>query len=129
MTARQTKELWCSLVDKKFQGEVEYYGAIVDKLMRLKFGNGQNNEGFPGKIHPKHSKHRKCQVEDMSCPLCYVRKHFGRSLLRELAIKLQASQIPGRVNRTRLEHHSPRQDQLKIEGGNQLDLYSLKGGT
>ena len=123
MTARQTKELWCNLVDDKFKGEAEYYGAIVDKLMRLKFGNGQNDEeGFPGNIHPKHSKHRKCQVEDMSCPLCYVRKHFGRSLLREFAIRLQAD-IPARSKRTRLEHHSPKQDQLRLDRGNQLPLF------
>jgi len=123
MTARQTKELWCKLVDNKFKGEHEYYGAIVDKLMRLKFGDGQNNNGFPGKIEPKHSKHHKNQVEDMTCPLCYIRKHFGRSLLREFAISLQAAEIPARSKRTRLEHHPAKQDQLKLRGSNQLDLF------
>lgn len=123
MTARQTKELWCSLVDEKFKGEHKYYIVIIEKLKRLKFGYGPELNGFPGKIKPKHSKHRKCQVEDMSCPLCYVRKHFGRTLLREFAIKLQAEEIPARAKRTRLEHHSPKQDQLRLDRGNQLDLF------
>lgn len=122
MTARQTKDLWCRLVDEKFKGEV-HYGAIVDKLKRLKFGYGDKLDGWPGKIKPKHSKHRKCQVEDMACPLCYVRKHFGRSLLREFAIHLQAAEIPVRTKRTRLEHHPAKHDQLRLDRGNQLPLF------
>ena len=123
MTVKQTKRIWCGLVDDKFKGEAEYYGAIMDKLKRLKFGYGPELNGFPGKIKPKHSKHRKCQVEDMTCPLCYARKHFDRSLLREFSIKLQSQEIPKRSRRTRLEHHSAKHDQLKLEGGNQLNLF------
>lgn len=122
MTAKQTKQLWCSLVDDKFKGEEKYYQAIMDKLKRLKFGYGDKINGFPGKIKPKHSKHRKCQAEDMTCPLCYTLKHFGRTLLREFAIKLQTD-IPARSKRTRLEHHSPKQDQLRLDRGNQMDLF------
>ena len=123
MTATQTRNLWRSLVDDKFRGEAEYYGAIIDKLKRLKFGYGPELSGFPGKIKPKHSAHRKCQVEDMTCPLCYARKHFDRSLLREFAIKLQAATVPARSKRTRLEHHPAKHNQLKLMGGNQLNLF------
>lgn len=112
MTARQTKELWCKLVDDKFKGEAEYYQSIKDKLKRMRFAYDK----------PKHGKHRSCEVEDSHCIYCYARRHFP-SLLREFTIQLQASQIPGRVKRTRLEHHSPKQDQLRLDRGNQLNLF------
>lgn len=112
MTARQTKQLWCSLVDDKFKGEAEYYQSIKDKLKRMKFAYDK----------PRHGKHRSGKTEDSHCIYCYARRHFP-SLLRLFEVRLQASQIPGRAKRTRLEHHSLRRDQLKLQGGNQLPLF------
>ena len=112
MTAKQTKQIWCSLVNDKFRGEAKYYQASMDKLKRLKFAYDK----------PKHGKHSSGLTDDPRCAYCYTRKHFP-ALLRLFAIKLQAAEIPARQRRTRLEHHSPKQDQLKLQGGNQLNLF------
>ncbi|MCK4859211.1 MAG: hypothetical protein KAS87_01495 [Candidatus Omnitrophica bacterium] len=112
MTAKQTKQIWCNLIDEKFKGEAEYYGAIVGKLKRLKFAYDK----------PKHGKHNSGLADDPHCIYCYARKHFP-ALLRLFKVKLQAAEIPARQNRTRLEHHSPKQDQLRLDRGNQLNLF------
>lgn len=112
MTAKQTKQLWCSLVDEKFKGEADYYRAVMDKLKRMKFAYDK----------PKHGKHSSCKVEDSHCIYCYARKHFP-SLLRLFEVKGQAAVVPKRARRTRLDHHSPKHNQLKLEGGNQLNLF------
>ena len=112
MTATQTKQLWCSLVDDKFKGEEKYYQAIMDKLKRLKFAYDK----------PKHGKHSSGLADDPHCIYCYTLKHFP-ALLRLFQVKLQAVEIPARQRRTRLDHHSPKHKQLKLEGGNQLNLF------
>jgi len=112
MTATQTRQLWCNLVDEKFKGEAEYYQAIKDKLKRLKFAYDK----------PKHGKHRSGEVEDSHCIYCYARRHFP-SLLRLFAIQMQSQEIPARQKRTRLEHHPAKHNQLKLQGGNQLNLF------
>ena len=111
MITAQVKKIWCSLVDDKFKGETEYYGAIIDKLKRLKFAYGK----------PRHSKQGtpRCSYY---CIYCYTLKHFP-SLLRLFVVKSQAEEIPARAKRTRLEHHSPKLDQLRLVGGNQMDLF------
>ena len=111
MTAKHTKKLWCSLVDDKFKGEAEYYQAIMDKLKRLKFAYDK----------PRHGKHSSGKRKDSHCILCYVRKHFP-SLLQLFEVRGQAD-IPARAKRTRLEHHSPKNNQLRLVGGNQLGLF------
>jgi len=78
MTARQTKQLWCSLVDDKFKGEAEYYQLIMAKLKRMKFAYDK----------PKHGKHSSGKTEDNHCIYCYARRHFP-SLLRLLAVRLE----------------------------------------
>lgn len=112
MTANQVKHIWCGLIDEKFKGEAEYYGAIVDKLKRMRFAYDK----------PKHGKHSSGLADDSHCIYCYARRHFP-ALLRLFTIKLQSLEIPKRARRTRLEHHSARHDQLKLEGGNQLNLF------
>ena len=112
MNAKHTRELWCNVVNEKFRDEREYYQLIMAKLKRMKFAYDK----------PKHGKHSSGKTEDNHCVYCYTRKHFP-SLLRLFAVKLQASQVPGRVKRTRLEHHPAKQDQLRLVGGNQLDLF------
>ena len=112
MTATQVRQLWRSLVDDKFKGEAEYYGAIIDKLKRMKFTH----------YKPRHSSCTSDKADNPYCVYCYARKHFP-SLLRLFEVKLQATEIPARSKRTRLDHHSPKQDQLKLIGGNQLNLF------
>ena len=106
------KHIWCRLVDEKFKGEANYSGAVMDKLKRLKFAYDK----------PKHGKHSSGRADDPHCVYCYALKHFS-ALLRLFVIKLQSQEIPKRSRRTRLEHHSSKQNQLKLEGGNQLNLF------
>jgi hypothetical protein len=111
MTAQQTKQLWRNLVDDKFKGEAEYYRVIIDRLKRMKFAHNK----------PKHGKHSSGKLDDSHCVYCYTRRHFP-SLLRLFEVKLQAD-VPARAKRTRLEHHSPKRNQLRLLGGNQLPLF------
>lgn len=111
MRQSEIRQLWRSLVDEKFRGE-ENYEAIVDKLKRLKFVHHK----------PRHSSCTSDKADNPHCIYCYVLKHFP-SLLRLFEVKLQAAQIPGRVKRTRLEHHPTKHNQLRLQGGNQLNLF------
>jgi len=111
MTATQTRQLWCKLVDEKFKGEAEYYQAIKDKLKRMKFAHHK----------PRHSSCTSEKAENPHCVYCYVLKHFP-ALLKLFEVRLQAD-IPARQKRTRLEHHPAKHDQLKLQGGNQLPLF------
>lgn len=112
MTSAQVKRNWCNLVDEKFKGEAEYYGAIMEKLKRLKFAHDK----------PKHGKHNTGKKDDNHCIYCYARKHFP-NLLKLFLIENHAKEMPTRKKRTRLEHHSPKQDQLRLDTANQLDLF------
>jgi len=112
MTAKQTRQLWRSLVDEKFRGESAYYQGIIDKLKRLKFAHDK----------PRHSSCTSDKADNPYCIYCYVQKHFP-ALLRLFEVKLQAAEIPARKKRTRLEHHPAKHNQLKLQGGNQLDLF------
>lgn len=111
MTAKQTKQLWHNLVDDKFKGEEKYYQAIMDKLRRLKFAHHE----------PRHSSCTSDKADNPHCVYCYALRHFP-SLLKLFEVRLQAD-IPARSKRTRLEHHSPKQNQLRLQGGNQLSLF------
>ena len=110
MKQSEIRELWRALVDDKFKGE-EHYGAIIEKLKRLKFAH----------YKPRHSSCTGDKADNPHCVYCYALRHFP-NLLKLFEVRMQAD-IPARSRRTRLEHHSPKQDQLKIQGGNQLDLF------
>ena len=111
MTATQTRQLWRSLVDDKFRGEEKYYQAIMDKLKRLKFAHHK----------PRHSSCTSDKADNPYCIYCYVLKHFP-ALLKLFEVKIQAD-IPVRSKCTCLEHHSPKQDQPRLDRGNQLNLF------
>ena len=111
MKQSEVRQIWRALVDEKFKGEAEYYQAIIDKLKRLKFAHHK----------PRHSSCTSDKADNPYCVYCYVLKHFP-ALLRLFEVRLQAD-IPARQKRTRLEHHSPKHNQLKLEGGNQLNLF------
>lgn len=111
MRQSEVRELWRVLVDDKFQGEAEYYQVIIDKLKRLKFTH----------YKPRHSSCTSDKADNPYCAYCYTLKHFP-SFLRLFEVRLQAD-IPARSKRTRLEHHSSREDQLRLDRGNQLPLF------
>lgn len=105
------RQLWRELVDEKFKDEAEYYQAIIEKLKRLKFTH----------YEPRHSSCTSEKADNPYCVYCYTQKHFP-NLLKLFKVRLQAD-IPARAKRTRLEHHSPKQNQLRLDRGNQLPLF------
>lgn len=112
MKQSEIRQLWCKLVDSKFKGEDAYYQSIIDKLKRLKFAH----------YKPRHSSCTSDKADNPHCVYCYALKHFP-NLLRLFEVQLQSREVPKRARRTRLDHHSPKSNQLKLQGGNQLDLF------
>ena len=71
MNANDYKQIWKKFIVETWKENRSFdLRTVKEKLHRLKLKHGKMI----------HKRHRKTEIEDPTCGLCYLKKHFLRSL-------------------------------------------------